>query len=117
MTRETEDMAYVEAIKRDVEWLGFDWGEHLYFASDYFGEMYEIAEHLVREGKAYVDSQDEEAIREGRGTVTEPGTESPYRGRPREESLGLLRRMRAGEFPNGAHVLRAKHGVAQHAAA
>ncbi len=109
---ETEDMAYVEAIKRDVEWLGFDWGEHLYFASDYFPQMYEIAEHLVREGKAYVDSQDEEAIREGRGTVTSPGTASPYRDRPVEENLDLLRRMRAGEFPNGAHVLRARIDMA-----
>ncbi len=109
---ETEDMAYVDAIKRDVEWLGFDWGEHLYFASDYFGEMYEIAEHLVREGKAYVDSQDEEAIREGRGTVTSPGTPSPFRDRSPEENLDLLRRMKAGEFPNGAHVLRARIDMA-----
>jgi glutaminyl-tRNA synthetase len=109
---ETEDMAYVEAIKRDVEWLGFEWGEHLYFASDYFEAMYEIAEHLIREGKAYIDSQDEEAIREGRGTVTEPGTPSPYRDRPPEESLDLFRRMRAGEFPNGAHVLRGRIDMA-----
>ncbi|MFW5952124.1 MAG: glutamine--tRNA ligase/YqeY domain fusion protein, partial [Gemmatimonadota bacterium] len=109
---ETEDMAYVESIKRDVAWLGFDWGEHLYFASDYFPAMYEIAEHLIREGKAYVDSQDEEAIREGRGTVTEPGTPSPYRDRPVDESLDLFRRMRAGEFENGAHVLRGKIDMA-----
>ncbi|NIP78844.1 MAG: glutamine--tRNA ligase/YqeY domain fusion protein, partial [Gemmatimonadetes bacterium] len=109
---ETEDMAYVEAIKRDVAWLGYDWGEHLYFASDYFERMYEIAEHLIREGKAYVDSQTEEEIREGRGTVTEPGVASPYRDRPAEESLDLFRRMRAGEFPDGAHVLRAKIDMA-----
>ena len=109
---ETEDMAYVEAIKRDVEWLGYDWGEHLYFASDYFEQFYEIAEHLIREGKAYVDSQDEEEIREGRGTVTEAGTASPYRDRLPEENLELFRRMRAGEFPNGAHVLRGKIDMA-----
>ena len=109
---ETEDEVYVEAIKRDVAWLGYDWGEHLYFASDYFPEMYEFAEHLVREGNAYVDSQSEDEIREGRGTVTEPGRPSPFRDRPVEESLDLLRRMRAGEFPNGAHVLRGKIDMA-----
>ncbi|HSH45896.1 MAG TPA: glutamine--tRNA ligase/YqeY domain fusion protein, partial [Longimicrobiales bacterium] len=109
---ETEDMAYVEAIKRDVAWLGFDWGEHLYFASDYFDEMYAFAEHLIREGLAYVDSQSETEIREGRGTVTEPGTPSPYRDRPPEESLDLFRRMKGGEFPNGAHVLRGKIDMA-----
>ncbi len=109
---ETEDMAYVEAIKRDVAWLGFDWGEHLYFASDYFHEMYAFAEHLIREGKAYIDSQSEEEIREGRGTVTEVGTRSPYRDRSPDESLALFHRMRDGEFPNGAHVLRAKIDMA-----
>jgi glutaminyl-tRNA synthetase len=107
----TEDVKYVEAIKRDVEWLGFRWdGE--YFASDYFEKLYEIAESLVRKGKAYVDSQNEEQIREGRGTVTSPGTPSPYRERSVDENLDLLRRMRAGEFPDGAHVLRAKIDMA-----
>jgi glutaminyl-tRNA synthetase len=108
---ETEDVRYVEAIKRDVRWLGFRWdGE--YYASDYFEQLYEFAERLVRKGKAYVDSQSEAEIRAGRGTVTTPGTDSPYRGRSVEENLDLLRRMRAGEFPDGAHVLRAKIDMA-----
>ena len=107
----TEDMKYVEAIKADIEWLGFRWDAELY-ASDYFEKLYEIAERLVAAGKAYVDSQYEEAIRLGRGTVTAPGTASPYRGRSVEENLDLLRRMRAGEFPDGAHVLRAKIDMA-----
>jgi glutaminyl-tRNA synthetase len=103
----TEDIAYVESIKEDVRWLGFEWdGE--YYASDYFGKLYEFAELLVTKGKAYVDSQSEREIREGRGTVTAPGVESPYRTRSVSENLDLLRRMRAGEFPDGAHVLRAK---------
>ena len=107
----TEDVKYVEAIKRDVEWLGFTWdGE--YFASDYFEQLYEIAESLVRKGKAYVDSESEEGIREGRGTVTTAGRPGPYRDRSVEENLDLLRRMRAGEFPDGAHVLRAKIDLA-----
>jgi glutaminyl-tRNA synthetase len=107
----TEDIKYVEAIKRDVRWLGFEWdGE--YYASDYFGKLYEIAEDLVRKGKAYVDSQSEEAIREGRGTVTVPGTPSPFRDRSVAENLDLLRRMKAGEFADGAHVLRAKIDMA-----
>ena len=105
---ETEELRYVESIIDMVKWLGFDWGEHLYFASDYFEKMYEYAEHLIREGRAYVDSQTEEEIRENRGTVTEPGRPSPHRDRSVEENLDLFRRMRAGEFPNGAHVLRAK---------
>jgi glutaminyl-tRNA synthetase len=105
---ETEDIRYVEAIEEDVRWLGFDWGEHLYFASDYFELMYTYAEELIGKGLAYVDSQSEEEIRAHRGTVTEPGTPSPYRERSAEENLDLFRRMRAGEFPNGAHVLRAK---------
>jgi glutaminyl-tRNA synthetase len=105
---ETEDIRYVEAAIEDVKWLGFDWGEHLYFASDYFEEFYRLAEGLIGEGKAYVDSLDEEEIRAYRGTITEPGRESPYRNRSVEENLDLLRRMRAGEFPDGAHVLRAK---------
>jgi glutaminyl-tRNA synthetase len=107
----TEDVKYVEAFKRDVRWLGFEWDEELY-ASDYFEQLYEIAENLVRAGKAYVDSQTEEQIRLGRGTVTSPGRESPYRGRGVDENLDLLRRMRAGEFPDGAHVLRAKIDMA-----
>jgi glutaminyl-tRNA synthetase len=107
----TEDIAYVESIKNDVRWLGFEWdGE--YYASDYFGKLYEFAELLVNKGKAYVDSQSEREIREGRGTVTTPGVESPYRTRSVSENLDLLRRMRAGEFPDGAHVLRAKIDMA-----
>jgi glutaminyl-tRNA synthetase len=107
----TEDVRYVDAIRDDVRWLGFQWDEER-FASDYFERLYEIAEDLIRAGKAYVDSQSEEAIREGRGTVTVPGTPSPFRGRPVEENLDLLRRMRAGEFPDGAHVLRARIDMA-----
>ncbi|MEO7522039.1 MAG: glutamine--tRNA ligase/YqeY domain fusion protein [Gemmatimonas sp.] len=107
----TEDMKYVEAIKRDLEWLGFKWdGE--YFASDYFEKLYEIAEALVINGKAYVDSQSETEIREGRGTVTSAGTPGPYRDRTPEENLDLLRRMRAGEFADGALVLRARIDMA-----
>ncbi len=107
----TEDVKYVEAIKRDVQWLGFQWdGE--YYASDYFEQLYEIAERLVRAGKAYVDSQNEEEIRAGRGTVTSAGTPSPFRPRAVEENLDLLQRMRAGEFADGAHVLRAKIDMA-----
>lgn len=109
---ETEDERYVESIQEDVRWLGYDWGEHLHFASDYFERMYAFGKHLIREGMAYVDSQSEEDIREGRGSITEPGTPSPYRDRPAEESLDLFRRMRAGEFPNGAHVLRARIDMA-----
>lgn len=109
---ETEDMMYVETAKRDVAWLGFDWGDHLYFASDYFERLYAVAEHLIRQGLAYVDSQSEDEIREHRGTVTEPGTPSPFRDRSPEENLDLFRRMRAGEFENGAHVLRAKIDMA-----
>ena len=107
----TEDVRYVEAIRNDVRWLGFAWDDER-FASDYFERLYEIAESLVRAGKAYVDSQSEEAIREGRGTVTVPGTAGPFRDRPVDENLDLLRRMRAGEFPDGAHVLRARIDMA-----
>ena len=103
----TEDVKYVEAFKKDVRWLGFEWDEELY-ASDYFEKLYEIAEDLVKKGKAYVDSQNEEQIRLNRGTVTTPGVNSPDRDRSVEENLDLLRRMRAGEFPDGAYVLRAK---------
>ncbi|MEM6794987.1 MAG: glutamine--tRNA ligase/YqeY domain fusion protein, partial [Acidobacteriota bacterium] len=108
----TEDPEYVESIQRDVRWLGFDFGEGPLFASDYFERMYELAEDLVRRGKAYVDSSDGEQIRERRGTVTEAGVNSPYRDRPASESLDLLRRMRAGEFEDGSHVLRAKIDMA-----
>lgn len=104
----TEDLRYVEAAIEDVRWLGFDWGEHLYFASDYFESFYRLAEGLIRSGKAYVDGLDEDEIRESRGVVGEPGRPSPYRDRPVEESLDLLRRMRAGDFADGAYVLRAK---------
>ncbi len=109
---ETEDVEYVEAIERDVRWLGFDWGEHLYFASDYFEEFYRLAEGLVQKGLAYVDSSSEDAIRAARGTVTEPGRATQYRDRSVAENLDLLRRMRAGEFPDGAHVLRARIDLA-----
>ncbi len=109
---ETEEVRFVDAIIEDIRWLGFDWGEHLYFASDYFSRMYEFAEHLIREGKAYVDSLTEEEIREYRGTVTEPGRPSPHRDRSVDENLDLFHRMRDGEFPNGAHVLRAKLDLA-----
>ena len=104
----TEDMEYAEGIQRDIRWLGFDWGEHLYYASDYFERIYAFAVHLVKQGLAYVCSLNEEQIREYRGTISEPGRESPYRNRSVEESLDLLERMRKGEFEDGAHVLRAK---------
>jgi glutaminyl-tRNA synthetase len=105
---EAEDVEYVESIKADVRWLGFDWKEHLYFASDYFEQIYQWAEDLIREGKAYVCSLNEEQLREYRGDFNTPGKDSPYRNRSVEENLDLFRRMRAGEFDEGAHVLRAK---------
>src|SRR2546428_746685 len=107
-----EEAEYAEAIKRDVAWVGFDWGKNLYHASDYFEQLYRWAEDLIRAGKAYVDSLSAEEIRELRGTLTEPGKESPYRNRSVEENLDLFRRMRAGEFGDGAHVLRAKIDMA-----
>lgn len=107
-----EDPEYVEAIKRDVHWLGFDWGEHEYHASDYYDRLYEYAQQLVRDGKAYVCSLSEEDIRAYRGTVKEPGRPSPDRDRPPEESLELLERMRRGEFEEGAYTLRAKIDMA-----
>jgi glutaminyl-tRNA synthetase len=107
-----EEQEYIDAIERDVRWLGFDWGEHLYHASDYFERLYEWAEHLIRTGKAYVDDQSQEEMRAARGTLTEPGRNSPFRGRSVEENLDLFRRMRAGEYPNGARVLRAKIDMA-----
>jgi glutaminyl-tRNA synthetase len=107
-----EEEEFIEAIKRDVRWLGFDWGEHLHFASDYFQQLYEWAEHLIENGKAYVDDLPPEEIRAYRGTLTEPGRNSPFRDRPAEESLDLLRRMRAGEFPEGSRVVRARIDMA-----
>jgi glutaminyl-tRNA synthetase len=107
-----EEQEYIDAIKRDVRWLGFDWGEHLYHASDYFERLYGWAEHLIRAGLAYVDDQTQDEMRARRGTLTEPGQNSPYRERSVEENLDLFRRMRAGEFPNGARVLRAKIDMA-----
>ena len=105
---ETESMEYVESIKDAVKWLGYDWEEHCYHASDYFEEFYQFAVRLIKQGDAYVDSLDEEQIREYRGTVNEPGKPSPYRNRSVEENLDLFRRMREGEFEDGEHVLRAK---------
>ena len=107
-----EEQEYIDAIKADVRWLGFDWGEHLYHASDYFEQLYAWAEHLIQAGKAYVDDQSPEEMRLARGTLTEPGKNSPFRDRTIEENLDLFRRMRAGEFPNGARVLRAKIDMA-----
>ena len=107
-----EEQEYIDAIERDVRWLGYDWGQHLYHASDYFERLYEWAEHLIRTGHAYVDDQSQEEIRLNRGTLTEPGKNSPFRDRTVEENLDLFRRMRAGEFPNGARVLRAKIDMA-----
>ena len=107
-----ESQEYMDAIKRDVHWLGFDWGEHLYHASDYFEQLYGWAEELIEKGLAYVDSQSADEIRENRGTLTDPGHNSPYRERPNAENLDLFRRMRAGEFADGTHVLRAKIDMA-----
>jgi len=109
---EKEAQEYVDAIIESVHWLGFDWQEHLYYASDYFDQLYEFAEYLIIQGKAYVDSLPADEIRRLRGTLTEAGTNSPYRERPIEENLDLFRRMRAGEFPDGVHVLRAKIDMA-----
>jgi glutaminyl-tRNA synthetase len=107
-----EEQVYIDAIERDVKWLGFDWGQHLYHASDYFEQLYEWAEFLIKAGKAYVDDQPQEEMRASRGTLTEPGRNSPFRDRPVEKNLDFFRRMRAGEFPNGARVLRAKIDMA-----
>lgn len=103
-----EEQEYIDSIEADVRWLGFDWGDCLYFASDYFEQLYEWAVHLIKQGKAYVDDLSAEEIRAYRGTLTEPGTESPWRDRSIEENLDLFERMRAGEFPTGSRVLRAK---------
>jgi glutaminyl-tRNA synthetase len=107
-----EEQEYIDAIEADVRWLGFDWGEHLHHASDYFEQLYAWAVHLLRAGKAYVDDLSADEIREHRGTLTEPGRNSPYRHRPVEENLDLFARMRKGEFPDGARVLRAKIDMA-----
>ena len=107
-----EEQEYIDAIQEDVRWLGFDWGEHLYYTSDYFEQLFGWAEHLINAGQAYVDDLTADEIREHRGTLTEPGTNSPYRDRTAEENLDLFRRMRAGEFENGAKVLRAKIDMA-----
>jgi len=108
----TEDPEYVQSIQEDVRWLGFDWGSHLFFASDYFEQLYNHAEHLIKQGLAYVDSLSADEMRQYRGTLTDPGKNSPYRDRSAEENLDLFRRMRAGEFADGSHVLRAKIDMA-----
>src|SRR5215210_7998510 len=102
-----EEVEYVEAIQDDVRWLGFEWNS-LHYASDYFEQLYEYAVHLVREGKAYVDSLSADGMRQHRGTLTEPGRESPFRSRSVQENLDMFARMRAGDYRDGAHVLRAK---------
>ncbi len=107
-----EEEEYIRSIIEDVRWLGFDWGDRLYYASDYFEQLYAWAEQLIEKGLAYVDDQSAEEIRERRGTLTAPGVESPYRNRSAEENLDLFRRMRAGEFPDGSRVLRAKIDMA-----
>ena len=109
---EKEEQAYIDAIEADVRWLGFDWGEHLHHASDYFEQLYAWAVHLIGNGDAYVDDLSADEIREHRGTLTEPGRDSPYRDRPVAESQELFERMRAGEFPNGTRVLRARIDMA-----
>src|SRR3972149_1067087 len=105
---EKESVEYTDAIQADVRWLGFDWGDRLYYASDYFEKLYEFAEHLIRHGKAYVDSLNADQIREYRGTLTGPGRERPYRNRSAAENLDLFRRLSAGEFKDGEHVLRTR---------
>lgn len=107
-----EDTEYVEAIKRDIHWLGYDWGDRLYYASDYFPKLYALAERMIKEGKAYVDEQTSEQIAAQKGTPTQPGQNSPYRDRSPEENLDLFHRMNKGEFPEGSMVLRAKIDMA-----
>ena len=107
-----EEVEYVESIKEDVRWLGFDWDDRLYYASDYFEQLYQYAVQLIKDNKAYVDSLSAEEIKEYRGTLTEPGKASPHRNRPVEENLDLFERMRAGEFEDGTYVLRAKIDMA-----
>jgi len=105
---EKEEQEYVDSILDSVRWLGFDWGEHLHYSSDYFDKLYEFSEYLINQGKAYVDSLTTEEIRKQRGTLTKVGCNSPYRERPVAENLDLFRRMKLGEFADGVHVLRAK---------
>jgi glutaminyl-tRNA synthetase len=107
-----EEQEYLDSIADDIRWLGFDWGNNLFHASDYFEQLYAWAVHLIREGKAFVDDQSADEIRETRGTLTEPGVDSPYRDRSVEDNLDLFARMRAGEFPNGSRVLRARIDMA-----
>ena len=107
-----EETEYVESIIKDVRWLGYDYGDRLFYASDYFGQLYEFALRLISDGKAYVDDLSADEIREHRGTLTAPGKNSPYRERSVEENLDLFKRMRAGEFPEGSRVLRAKIDMA-----
>ena len=107
-----EEVEYVESIKEDVRWLGFSWEDRLFYASDYFEQLYQYAVQLIERGKAYVCDLSSDEIREYRGTLTEPGRESPYRNRPVEENLDLFGRMRAGEFPDGSRTLRAKIDMA-----
>ena len=106
-----EDVEYVDAIQEDIRWLGYEWG-HVYYASDYFPQLWDFAVRLIREGKAYVDEQDAETIARQKGTPTQPGEESPYRNRPVEESLALFEKMNSGEVAEGAMVLRAKIDMA-----
>ena len=107
-----EEQEFIDSIQADVKWMGFSWGEHLYYASDYFEQLYQWAEHLIKNGDAYIDDQSAEDIRINRGTLTAPGTPSPFRERSVDENLDLFRRMKAGEFPNGTRVLRAKIDMA-----
>ena len=107
-----EDTEYVDAIKEDIHWLGFDWGDRMYYASDYFQQLWDLAEEMIRRGLAYVDEQSSEVIAEQKGTPTQPGVESPFRNRPAEESLDLFRRMNKGEFEEGTMTLRAKIDMA-----
>ncbi len=107
-----EEQEYIDSIQEDIRWLGFDWGEHLYYASDYFHQLYDWAVHLIKAGKAYVDDLSADEIREHRGTLTEPGKNSPWRDRSIDDNLDLFERMRGGEFPDGARVLRAKIDMA-----
>ena len=109
---EKEDIEYVESIEEDIRWLGFDWEDRMYYASDYFGKLYDFAVQLINEGKAFVDSSTADEIKDHRGTPTEPGQESPYRSRSIEENLELFTAMKAGKFDDGAHVLRAKIDMA-----
>ncbi len=109
---EKEELEYIESIKRDIHWLGFDWGEHEYYASDYYGQLHQIAVRLIKEGLAFVDELSAEELKESRGTLTEAGTNSPYRDRPIEENLALFEEMRQGKHPEGSMILRAKIDMA-----